>query len=366
MGQVDILTVVEADAGRPRHDSATIVELRDGRLLLAWMEHMGGELVGHDHSPCRIAAMVSSDEGRTWKDHRILAEAGPNDVNVHFPNFLRLKSGEILFYYLIYHELHPGSPLKASGFVCRSTDEGKTFSPPKKHDVLQEKSMVASVPILLSTGRVLLPGIKLMGEWCGRTPEGYPKDTCVAGCCYSDDDGHTWKESKSWVGLTLRGAMEPHVAELRDGRLLMTMRTQLGAVFQSESNDGGVTWSRPQTTGLKAPESMPCLTKIPKTGDLLLIWNNSFYNPDFDHSGKRTPLTAAISRDEGRSWENIKDIETDPLYEFTNPSCHFTSKGKVIITYVASKMDNPNPPGRLGRSRIPLKAAIADVEWFYE
>ena len=160
--------------------------------------------------------------------------------------------------------------------------------------------------------------------------------------------------------------MEPHIVELKDGRLLMYMRTELGAVFQSESGDGGAIWSKPQTTGLKAPESMPCLTTIPKTGDLLLIWNNGFYDPDFDHCGKRTPLTVAISRDEGKTWENFKDIETDPTYEFTNPSCHFTSRDKVIITYVASKMDNPNPPGRLGRSCMPLKEAIADVEWFYE
>ena len=73
----------------------------------------------------------------------------------------------------------------------------------------------------------------------------------------------------------------------------------------------------------------------------------------------------AISRDEGQTWKNFKDIETDPLYEFTNPSCHFTSGGKFIIMYEASKMDNPNPPGKLGRSCLPMKAAVADVEWFY-
>ena len=48
------------------------------------------------------------------------------------------------------------------------------------------------------------------------------------------------------------------IVELRDGRLLMHMRTQLGAVFQSDSTDGGATWSKPQTTGLRAPQSMPC------------------------------------------------------------------------------------------------------------
>ncbi len=360
MGTIDLFTVVEAPAERPRHGSATIVELKDGRLLLAWMEHVGGDTIGHDHAPCNIAAMISSDGGYKWTDHRILVENNPDDINIHYPCFLRLKSADILFCYQRLHELKPGAPQKATSFVCRSSDEGETFSSPTKHDILQNSSIGANLLIQLSSGRIIYPIQNVMGDWCG------PTDHQVNSCSYSDDDGYSWKQSETWVDLPMRGAMEPHIVELKDGRLLMYMRTQLGAVFQSDSRDGGVTWSKPQTTGLKAPESMPCLIKIPKTGDLLLIWNNSLYDPDFDHCGKRTPLTTAISSDEGRTWENFKDIETDPDYEFTNPSCHFTSQGKVIIMYEASKMDNPNPPGRLGRSCMPLKEAIADIEWFYE
>lgn len=168
------------------------------------------------------------------------------------------------------------------------------------------------------------------------------------------------------MDLPRRGAMEPHIVELEGGRLLMYMRTELGAIFQSESEDGSRTWSPAQTTGVRAPESMPCLVAIPTTGDLLLIWNDALFLPDFDHSGKRTPLTTAISRDQGLTWENHKNIEVDPLYEFTNPSCHFTRAGKAIIMYESSRMDNPDPPGRLGRSCMPMKAAVADVDWFYE
>jgi hypothetical protein len=139
----------------------------------------------------------------------------------------------------------------------------------------------------------------------------------------------------------------------------------LGAVFKSHSPDRGLTWTKAQTTGLSAPNSLPCLVRIPRTGDLLLIWNHSRYDPEFDHHGRRSPLSTAISRDDGRSWENIKNIETDPTWEFTNPTCRITTQDQVIITYVASPMDNPDPPGRLGRSRMSLRAAIGDVEEFY-
>ncbi len=365
MSSFEQYILVDANPDSPRHDSASIVELKDGRLLMAWMAHTGGEEIGHDHAPCDIASMVSSDDGLTWTDRKILVRNDPNDINIHFPSFLRLNTGEILFYYQRRHLLASGAPQKSTSYVCKSTDEGETFSTPWKHDVIQDSGMSANLLIQLSSGRVILPTTDMSGQWCGTTEDGSPADHDVAGCCYSDDNGHTWKACTTWADLPLRGAMEPHIVELPDGRLLMTMRTQLGAVFQSDSTDGGENWSKPQPTPLKASESMPTLAKIPKTGDLLIIWNNADYDPDFDHCGKRTPLTVAISKDQGHTWENLKNIETDPEWEFTNPSCHFTSSGKVIITYVASKMDDPNPPGRLGRSIMPLKIVVADTEWFY-
>ena len=377
MAQMDQITIRKANAAHPRHDGATIVERRDGTLLLAWMEHVGIEAlgnVGYDHSPCHIASMVSADGGLTWTDYHILVENDPGDTNIHYPSFLRLHNGDILFYYLRHHVLKPGEHTKSSPLVCRSSDDGKTWSTPAKHDIITN----GNAPVQLSTGRVVMPDNRPVGEWdwCGgpiehyvggrlALPIGCYADHWVAGCCYSDDDGQSWKESESWVDLPLRGVMEPHVAELADGRLLMYLRTQLGAVFQSCSTDGGATWSDPQTTGLRAPESMPCLARIPGTGDLLMVWNDSLYRPAFDHSGKRNPLTAAFSRDEGRTWENRKNLETHPDYEFTNPNCYFTRRNQVIITYVKSKMVNPEPPGKLGRSSMPLKAVVADVEWFY-
>lgn len=366
MSNIDVFTLFEANDDLPRHDSASIVELNDGRLLLAWMRHTGGDKIGHDEAPCDIASMISSDGGATWGDFRIFVENNPGDANIHFPSFLRLQNGDILFYYQRRHFIAPGEPQVSTSFVCKSSDDGKTFSEPWMHDVVQNNAMSANLLIQMSTGRVILGVTNMEGNWCGTAEDGSPGDHDVAGCCYSDDNGVTWKATTTWADLPLRGAMEPHIVELSDGRLLMTLRTQLGAVFQSHSEDGGESWSHPQTTTLRASESMPCLGKFPTTGDLLMIWNPALFEPGCDHCGKRTPLTTAISKDQGVTWENYKNIETDPLYEFTNPSVHFTRSGKVIITYVTSKMDNPDPPYQLGRSCMPLKAAIADVEWFYE
>ena len=203
MASIQIKTVIEASPQLPRHDSASIVELKDGRLMLAWMEHVGGDEIGHDHAPCNIASMVSHDGGETWSDRKILVENNPGDVNIHYPCFLRLQNGEILLHYVRQHELKPGEPMKLSTLLCRSNDECDSFSEPIKLDCRGR-------PLLqLSTGRILIPNQKQLGTWCG------PEDHQLAGCFYSDDNGQTWKQSSDWVDLPLRGAMEPHIAELR-------------------------------------------------------------------------------------------------------------------------------------------------------
>lgn len=357
--------VCEASAEFPRHDGASIVELKDGRLFMAWMQHTGRKGHGDDHAPGDVACMISADQGFTWTDKRILVQNNPGDVNIHFPSLLRLRNGRIFFYYQRRHKLAPGTPQHSTAFVCFSDDECRTFSEPREHDVIRQNNISGDEPVQLSTGRILLPILRLDGEWCGVGPDGRQLDTCFSSVAISDDDGRSWRRADNWVGLPLRGAMEPRIAELSDGRLLMTLRTQLGAVFASHSSDQGQTWSHPQTTGLRAPESMPSLKNIPGSKDLVIVWNHGLYDPGFDHFGKRTPLTVAISRDDGRTWERFKDIETDPDYEFTNAAIHFTSRGKMIVTYMASKMASTQPPGILGRSRIPLKAFVADVEWLY-
>ena len=66
----------------------------------------------------------------------------------------------------------------------------------------------------------------------------------------------------------------------------MKMEDELGEVAKKNNyNDGGASWSDAQTTGLQSPESCPGLIRIPQTGDLMLTWNDSPYDPKFDHYG---------------------------------------------------------------------------------
>jgi sialidase-1 len=277
-------------------------------------------------------------------------------LNVFSPNLLRLRNGDILFVYMRYIALADGIVPSVSCFMCRSRDDGRTFSEPSPIWTKKPWGYASGVLKQLSTGRILLPMDWQMGLVWSKM------DHAAAGCVYSDDNGRTWNEPVSWVDLPLRGAMEAHVEELKDGRILMVLRTQLGSVFKCVSSDGGLTWTKPQTTGLKSPESCPELVRAPGAGDLVLFWNNGIYNPVADHFGRRTPLTVALSRDEGETWRIVRDIETNPERAFTNPGCLITSRNKVLLTYWTTPYD---AHGRMTCKRIDLKLARFDLDWLY-
>jgi predicted neuraminidase len=60
------------------------------------------------------------------------------------------------------------------------------------------------------------------------------------------------------------------------------------------------------------------------SGNLLLAFNNS--------DAKRSPLSLAVSADEGVSWTVVRDVETDPA-EFSYPSLCQDANGIIHLSY---------------------------------
>jgi len=348
---IKIVTVAKSTSEWIRKSEGDSLELNDGKLLLAYMEFCGD---GSDLAQTRIVCVESSDEGTTWENYRIIVETEPPDMNVYSPNLVRSKDGGILFLFMRQHSANPPS---TTIHVWKSMDEGKTFKPFSIFGEKRNYSLCNSTVKKLSSGRLLLPVTST-----DEPLECVYKRSCCGAILISDDDGVTWYEAKNRLYLPMRGVMEPHLEETKDKKVLLIMRNQLGSLFISESKDTGLSWSKPQTTGLKTPESCPELVRIPATGDLVVIWNNSLYDPSFaSHYGKRSPLSTAISSDNGKTWGHIKDIENDPLRAFSNPGCRFTSKGKAIINYWTCEY----LPNWCMQDVIDLRVAVVETEWFY-
>lgn len=344
---ISVHMVAKGSAEHPRHSEASIIELKDGSLLMAWQRHEKSAAGSHDTAPGSIALMNSRDGGRTWENPRIIAGMIEGSVNCYSPSLFRCKDGTLSLFFKRYMVLEHGKQSLSNVYRMDSRDEGKTFGP---EQLLWERKPYAPINhsiLRLACGAALMTMACCEGEWLSAN------DRQSILVLRSEDDFKTWNLSKP-IRLPMRGAMEPYAAQQANGRITMVMRTQLGSVFTCESTDDGRTWSKPRTTGLPAPESCACVATVPGTDTQLVVWNNSEYDMFWkSHYGKRTPLTVAISRDGLRTFTDFQDLETDPNRVFTNPAISFTSDGWCLITYWTCPYDEN---GRFG-SPIDLKLA---------
>ena len=132
--------------------------------------------------------------------------------------------------------------------------------------------------------------------------------------------------------------------ELKDGRTMMLCRTKSGCQYRAYSKDGCESWSQLEPTTIICPCSPATIKRIPGTGELLLVWNN---HANVDKSAlagsKRTPLTVAISRDEGQTWTNIKNLESDNMVSYCYFAVEFVGKKHVLVAYNVGDR-NPSVP----------------------
>lgn len=408
-----------------------VISLKDGRLMWAWGQGRA--------EPLPLMANFSDDMGRSWTDPQALRLGSGEDLlGVMDVNLMRLGSGSMGLVNRSRYEkgefeaVHP-----AEISFSRSEDEGRTWSEPVCiNRVGGREYLTNEVCAVLKDGRIIVPVYDYSGP---RPAAGNPKifkrygeefntaarstmSSCYA--YYSDDEGRTRRRSRNEAFVVIEGGFggnyamgEPTVVELKDGRLLMLGRTNIGRFFQSYSDDRGETWNEPLPTELACPPSPATLKRIPETGDLLVIWNQlsrwEIMNGLFRHR-----LSCAISKDEGEHWElhrNLESLddtthvepvgmETVPLgkprqpldrvryhrapgvLRYSYPSCTFVD-GRAIITYGASVLGDPgvisktyglemsevakrfgfavnpaNPEKFLGNNKI----RVLPVSWFYE
>ena len=111
---------------------------------------------------------------------------------------------------------------------------------------------------------------------------------------------------------------------------MMYMRARGGFQQKSYSFDKGQTWSEIETSNIPSPVSPALIKLIPKTLNWLLVWNN---HNDVTQPNKRTPLTLAISENEGESWDRVRNILDESYGTFDYPSLHFVDESTVLISF---------------------------------
>lgn len=335
------------DTNNPRNSEGDFITLKSGRILFVYTHYTGHS--SSDHASAFLASRFSDDGGKTWSEEDGIVVQREGTMNVMSVSLLRLQNGRIALFYLRKNAINDCIP-----FVRFSDDEAKTWSEPiscindqKGYFVLNNNRVIQ-----LQNGRLLL-AVALH-----QTPEiNKWSNTGRLFSYYSDDNGLTWSSGKEVPNPDNVVTQEPGLVELKNGNIFMFIRTGSGYQYQSFSSDKGVSWSPAAATNIFSPLSPASIQRIPSTGDLLMVWNNNDgTNPQL--KGKRTPLTIAISKDEGLTWEKIKNIENDPDGWYCYTAIHFNRKN-LLLSYCAGSQRNKTHLSQTNLTRINLK-------WIYK
>jgi sialidase-1 len=332
--------------GNPRNSEAAMIDLADGRVMLVYSHFTGGR---GDHAKANLAARFSSDGGATWSKDDVFVTRDEGGMNTMSPSLLRMKDGSIGLFYLRKNDL-----ANCVIYLRRSADEGKTWGEPELCSrPVGYYVMNNDRAVRLKDGRILLP-VALHA-----TPE-QPKwrHDAIILCFLSDDDGKTWTRGGEVPAPPNTQALEePGVVELKDGRVMLWIRTSTGKQFVSYSPDRGQTWTESAPSNITSPRSPASIERIPSTGDLLLAWNNNGDVSTKTH-GKRTPFNVAISRDDGKTWENVKTLESDPDGWHCYTAIHFAGD-HVILSHCADNL-------KRGKTLATTQVTRFPVKWLYE
>jgi hypothetical protein len=332
-----------------RNSEGDFIRLKDGRILLVYSKFIGTD----DHAPAELVGRYSSDGGKTWSSDDVptIARTG-RDANLMSVSLLRLADGRIALFYIQKYNSPPGSkyPYLNNILMRTSTDEGKTWSEPAyvvPDDQPGYRVLNNDRVIQLNSGRLVVPlAIHYLPGWPGF------QSSAEMVCYLSDDQGKSWRASTSTLKSELL-AQEPGVVELSGGGILMFCRSR-DCQLVSRSSDGGDTWSALQRSNIAQPTASPAsIERIPDTGDLLLVWNNGADPLAATKPVGRRPFTAAISKDEGASWQHVRNLGTDPQGWYCYTAIEFVDE-HVLLAHCEYPGLNS-----LQITRVP-------ISWLYE
>ncbi len=309
----------------------TVTRLKNGRLALG----ASGFRLRHVCPFGKVALSFSDDEGKTWSLPMIAIDTPLDDrdaglcpfgesglVLTSFTNdrklqYSRLKPEEDNRYIEAYLEkITDEDEKKYLGYTYTfSSDNGVTFDEPRLGPVTSPHG-----PIVRSDGSIL---------WIGRKFDNDTGDTSIQAYKIFPD------KEPEYVSTLPRSEdylidCEPHAIQLPDGRILCHIRSErkdprIFTLYQTESSDGGVTWTKPERI-LGETGGAPAHLLLTSKGKLICVY------------AKRTSpqkILAMISSDLGRTWEQDFELADGPNWDLGYPSTVELKNGDLLTIYYA-------------------------------
>ena len=336
---------------RPNHYHGwpTLARRRNGQLLLVCSG-------GREMHVCpfgQVELMRSDDDGKTWTFPRVLLDLAIDDRDA---GILETARGSLLattFSSLAYEHYFRNSEInnwdaarqarwrgahhriseaerkaQLGTWMLRSTDGGVTWSTPYDSIVNSPHG-----PIQLADGRQLYAGKDLWksGKWIG--------------VCESTDDGRSWKKLAQ---IPTRPSDDPgeyhelHAVEAANGTLVAHIRNHNSSnsreTLQSESTDGGKTWSVPHPIGVWGLPS-----HLLRLRDDRLLMTYGYRRKPFGNQ-------ARISTDHGKTWSKPITISGDGANgDLGYPSTVELQDGILLTAWYEQMSSRPRAVLRLAK-----------------
>jgi len=288
----------------PSCHASSLVELADGRFLVVWF---GGSREGADDVAIWSARGAQAD----WTPPRLVAKV---EQSAHWnPVIFRAQDGRVHLWFKVGPQI-----LAWRTYTAVSADEGESWSEPVPlvSGDAGGRGPVKNKPIVLGDGAWLAgASLETATHW----------DAFVD---RSADGGVTWQRTplipldRNRCGG--KGVIQPTLWESAPGQVHMLLRSTCGRVCRSDSSDAGRTWTTITPTDLPNNNSGLDVARLPD-GRLALICNPV-------DTRDRTPLSLLISPDNGQTWPERIDLETDPG-EYSYPAIIPTGDGGLAVTY---------------------------------
>ena len=312
----DAFLYTEAPFASPH--ASTIVETRKGTLVAAYF---GGT---YERNPdCCIWVNIKKPGGE-WSAPILAADGMVDGVKTACwnPVLTEMPGGELWLFYKVGKTVG-----EWTGWLVKSKDGGRHWG---KAERLPDGFLgpIKNKPLLL--GDRLLCGSSTEGKGWRFHVEIYDLKT------------RQWRyvgpvESKLAPPtiqpdtLTPIDCIQPSFLQLNDGRLQVLMRTRNGFLATSFSSDQGETWTPVTLTSLPNNQSGTDAVTL-RDGRHALIYND-FETLPGTKKGPRTPLSIAISSDDGHTWRHLCTLETSPVGQYSYPAIIEGSDGTLHCTY---------------------------------
>ncbi|MEW6207817.1 MAG: sialidase family protein [Acidobacteriota bacterium] len=281
----------------PSCHASTIVETKSG-LLAAWF---GGKM---ERSP-DVGIWISRRDKKGWSQVVEVAN-GVQESGERFPCWnpvlFRPARGPVLLFYKV-----GPSPSEWWGMMMTSTDDGKTWSKPRR---LPDGILgpIKNKPVQLGDGSLLCPSSTEHAGWRVHLER--------------TSDLTAWQKTEPLNDAKEFGAIQPTILVYPSGRMQILCRSRQGKITECWSEDGGKTWTPMQATAL--PNSSTGIDAVMlRDGRALLAYNHT--------PRGRSPLNVAVSQD-GKTWKAALVLEDQPG-EYSYPAVIQSRDGLIHITY---------------------------------